>query len=213
MSDAPGTADAVVPLRDADEAPAAALLARAFAADPIFRWVEPDDGARLAFLGEFMGALVRRSRRLAVALASAPELCAVSLWKTPELRELSAEQLAMTGLDRIADWLAPAAYARFEAVFDPVERALADDSPEPVWYLGVLGVAPERQGRGWGSRLMRPILERADRERRAVTLETAQPRNLPLYLRHGFAIARELAPPAPGGPVVWTMKRPARGAG
>ena len=73
--------------------------------------------------------------------------------------------------------------------------------------------APERQGRGWGSRLMRPILERADRERRAVTLETAQPRNLPLYVRHGFAVTRELPPPAPGGPTVWTMKRPPRREG
>jgi ribosomal protein S18 acetylase RimI-like enzyme len=195
---------------DADEAPVAALLALAFDADPIFRWVEPDHAARRAFLGEFMAALVRRSLRLgelAVGLVAAPGREGASLWKTPALRELSPDQLARTGLDRIADRLSPRAQARFEAVFDPVEAALAADSPEPVWYLGVLGVAPEHQGRGWGGRLMRPILDRADRDGRAVTLETSQPRNLPLYERHGFRIRRELPPPAPGGPVVWTMKR------
>lgn len=41
------------------------------------------------------------------------------------------------------------------------------------------------------------------------TLETPQPRNLPLCRRHGFEISRELPPPSPGGPVVGTMKPPA----
>ena len=39
-----------------------------------------------------------------------------------------------------------------------------------------------------------------------MTLETAQPRNLPLYARHGFAVTRELAPPSPGGPVVTSLE-------
>ena len=82
--------------------------------------------------------------------------------------------------------------------------------PGPRWYLGVLGVAPERQGQGLGTRLMQPVLERADREGLPVTLETGQPRNLPIYRRHGFEVLRELPPPEPGGPPVWTMRRPPR---
>ena len=33
---------------------------------------------------------------------------------------------------------------------------------EPHWYLAVLGVDPDRQGRGFGSHLMQPVLERCD---------------------------------------------------
>lgn len=198
----------IVELGAEQEAAAGELAARAFQDDDLFEWVEPDPAQRAAFLVPFMTALVRRSRRLAVALATAPALEGVSLWKGPDLRELSPEQLAMTGLDRIPEWLDAAALARFDAVFDPIEAALADDVPEPCWYLGVLAVEPGRQGRGLGSRLMEPILARADREGHAVTLETAKARNLPLYRRHGFEVLRELEPPAPGGPTVWTMRRP-----
>lgn len=199
---------AVVDVAPSDEPEVGRLLARAFADDPIFVFVEPARAPRLEFLERFMAALTLRSRLYATALRTAPELAGVSLWKGPDLREMTPEQLAETGLDRIDDWLTAAAAARFESLFDAVEATLDADVPGPRWYLGVLGVVPERQGRGLGSRLLQPILEQADRDCLPVTLETAQPRNLPLYQRHGFRILRELPPVAPGAPVVWTMRRP-----
>lgn len=197
----------VVRMRDHQELAIADVLAPAFLEDPIFVHVVADPQARLAFLHRFMAALVRRSHRLAVALTTAPEVVGASLWKGPDLRRLSAEQEAMTGLDRLAYWLDPAALARFDQVFDAVDRTLEQDVPEPCWYLGVLAISPGWQGRGWGSRLMAPILARADGEGLPVTLETSQPRNLPLYQRHGFTIVRELGPTETGGPLVWTMRR------
>ena len=73
-SGAQGAAEelAVVPLGEEQEEPVAALLAAAFLGDPIFVHVVPDEAARAVFLGRFMGALVRRSRRLSVALTTAP---------------------------------------------------------------------------------------------------------------------------------------------
>ena len=201
---------AVSRLADGREEEVGRMLARSFAADPIFAFVEPDAAARVAFLEEFMAALTRRSHRLATAYVTVPALAGVSLWKTPELRHLSPEQLGMTGLDRVGDWLSPEAVARFGRIFEAIDDALERSSPEPVWYLGVLGVDPAWQGKGLGSRLMQPILGRADAESLPVTLETGQPRNLPLYARHGFEVTAELPPVAPGAPAVWTMKRPAR---
>jgi GNAT superfamily N-acetyltransferase len=210
MTVPPAAAIEVVRLRDDQEEACAALAARAFFDDPIFVWIEPDAAARRHLLATMFLALTRRSHRLAVALTTAPSMLGASLWKSPELRRLSPEQLAMTGLDRLADSLSPATRDRFAAAFEPAGAALEELSPEPVWYLGVLAVEPGHQGKGIGSSLMRPLLERADRERLPVTLETGQPKNLPLYRRHGFEVSRELPPPAPGGPVIWTMKRPAR---
>lgn len=200
----------VEPLRSAQEREVARLLARAFADDPIFVHVLPEVGERVRFLERFMAALARRSRMFSVAWTTAPEAVGVSLWKGPELGAMTAAQLEACGLARIPEWLSPDALARFDRLFDAVDASLEEDAPGPRWYLGVLGVAPEWQGRGLGSRLAAPGLERADREGLPVTLETSEPRNLPLYRRLGFEILRELGPDATGGPIVWTLRRPPR---
>jgi hypothetical protein len=56
---------------------------------------------------------------------------------------------------------------------------------------------------------MRPILERADRERLPVTLETTNPPNVDLYRHFGFEpLATEPLPP--NGPPFWIMRRSPR---
>lgn len=198
------------PLRSAQEGEVARFLSRAFADDPIFVHVLPGLGERARFLERFMAALARRSRMFSVAWTTAPEPVGVSLWKGPELGAMTDAQLEACGLARIPEWLSPDALARFDRLFDAVEGSLEADEPGPRWYLGVLGVAPGWQGRGLGTRLAAPGLERADRDGLPTTLETAQPRNLPLYRRLGFDVLREIGPAATGGPTVWTMRRPPR---
>ncbi len=53
---------------------------------------------------------------------------------------------------------------------------------------------------------MRPVLAQADADGLLCYLETANPRNLPLYQRHGFQVVAEVDLPK-GGPCIWTMKR------
>jgi ribosomal protein S18 acetylase RimI-like enzyme len=69
------------------------------------------------------------------------------------------------------------------AVFEQMERY---HPQEPCWYLPLIGVDPAHQGRGHGSALLRHALERVDRERLPAYLESSNPRNIPLYERHGF---------------------------
>jgi len=76
---------------------------------------------------------------------------------------------------------------------------------ERHYYLPVIGIRPEWQGRGFGSALLRPILERCDREVTPAYLETANPANLGLYERHGFAVRERLD--LRDGLRVWTMLR------
>jgi len=77
---------------------------------------------------------------------------------------------------------------------------------KPHWYLAVLGVDPDRQGRGFGSHLMRPVLERCDADGVPAYLETDTEKNVQLYSRHGFAVTEEFNLPD-GGPPIWLMWR------
>ena len=60
--------------------------------------------------------------------------------------------------------------------------------PDPHWYLMALGVDPEFHGRGFGSELVRAGIERADRDRVAIYLETETDENVGFYERLGFDV-------------------------
>jgi ribosomal protein S18 acetylase RimI-like enzyme len=95
---------------------------------------------------------------------------------------------------------------RWGEVFD----LLAQHHPEaPHWYLGTLGVDPERQRRGIGDALLRAWLERVDRRPAPAYLETDLARNLRFYARAGF---EEVGRLEVFGASVWRMQRPAAAA-
>jgi ribosomal protein S18 acetylase RimI-like enzyme len=74
-------------------------------------------------------------------------------------------------------------------VFEQMERY---HPKEPHWYLPLIGVDPACQGQGHGSTLMRHAVDRCDREGLPAYLESSNPRNISLYLRHGFEIMGEI---------------------
>ena len=59
---------------------------------------------------------------------------------------------------------------------------------EPHWYLPIIGVDPAHHGKGLGSALMRHALARCDADHLPAYLESSNPKNIPLYQRHGFEI-------------------------
>jgi predicted N-acetyltransferase YhbS len=66
-------------------------------------------------------------------------------------------------------------------------------------------VAPDCQGRGIGSALIQFGLDRARTDETPVFLETASPRNVPLYERLEFRVVEDSDAPG-GGPHVWFMR-------
>jgi ribosomal protein S18 acetylase RimI-like enzyme len=59
---------------------------------------------------------------------------------------------------------------------------------EPHWYLPLIGVDPFHQGQGFGSALMKHALIACDRDGTLAYLESSNPKNIPLYERHGFEV-------------------------
>jgi GNAT superfamily N-acetyltransferase len=77
------------------------------------------------------------------------------------------------------------------------------------WYLFTFGTAPERQGKGVGSALLRSMLSHVDLEGQPAYLESSKERNVPLYARFGFEVIAVL-PPTWGSPALWRMWREPR---
>ena len=64
------------------------------------------------------------------------------------------------------------------------------------YYLAAIGLDPSQQGRGLGSALMQPMLDRMDAEGIPAYLEASSTRSRALYERHGFVTTGEIELPA-----------------
>ena len=76
----------------------------------------------------------------------------------------------------------------WQAWLDEVEQ---HHPQTPHYYLEYLGVEPALQGQGLGSHLLSELTRRADAAHVGCYLETATPRNLPLYQRFGFQVTAQ----------------------
>jgi ribosomal protein S18 acetylase RimI-like enzyme len=61
-------------------------------------------------------------------------------------------------------------------------------TPFKHWYLQTIGVAPQFQGQGYASKLIRPMLTRIDKEGLPCYLDTLDEHNAQLYEHLGFRI-------------------------
>ena len=75
----------------------------------------------------------------------------------------------------------------------------------------MLGTEPSAQGRGIGSALMAPMIERCEAEGLPAYLESSKESNLAFYHRQGFEVTREFPVHGGRGPSMWFMWRNAPG--
>ncbi len=169
------------------------MLGRAFRDDPIACAVLKDLAPHIRLKRLTIGfsvtlrTCVNRSWPLALNLDG--RIAAVALIHPPGAYPLPwATQLR--NVIRIVSATGVYGLGRWRTWLQAIER---QHPPEPHLYLELLGVEPALQGRGLGSSLLAALTERADREGLACFLETANPRNLPLYRGFDFEVVGEEA--------------------
>jgi ribosomal protein S18 acetylase RimI-like enzyme len=159
------------------------VLAEAFFEDPVLSWLMPNDRTRRAQLRRYFGIELRHytlprgfawtTDDLAGAALSLPPRA----WRAPTRVTLLEGSAFLTHLPRAARLGAAMEWRHLRG---------------PHYYVRDVGVLPNMQGRGLGSALMRPTLDRCDREGLPAYLEASSERNTALYERLGFRVTREL---------------------
>lgn len=205
----PAAGSAVTALEGAAVPSAAAVLARAFEHDPMFRYIFPSSATRNRSLQRFFRPGLRYGVAYGVVHTTS-SLAGTALWLTPEHPDLTLRGMLRSGMLLLPLTLGVAAFRRFVAFVSYGEAIHKRSIHEPHWYLLNLGVDPDYQGRGIGSALLQPVLARADARQQPCYLETNTEPNLRFYRRHGFEVAHHGRVPN-GGPEFWSMIRPAHG--
>jgi GNAT superfamily N-acetyltransferase len=179
----------------------AAVLAGAFYDDPPMTWVVNDDRRRRKLLEGSFGLYLRKLWLKQDACYTTDSVVGAAVWELPG-------QWKVGGLDQLR--LLPS-MARINGRLLPrILRAIAvlesNHPVEPHYYLPLVGVELEWRGRGLGTALMRPIVDRCDEEKVPAYLEATSPRNRALYERHGFEVTEQFSL-GPGSPPLWRMWR------
>jgi GNAT superfamily N-acetyltransferase len=179
----------------------AAILARAFYDDPVMRWVVVDEERRGELLERSFGVYLRKLWFKQDECYTTDSSVGAIVWERPGQWKVGIidQFRLLPSMARINGRLLP----RILRVLAAME---ADHPVEPHYYLPFVGVEPEWQGRGLGSALMRPVLDRCDGDGVPAYLEASSPRNRALYERLGFQVTHEFRV-GPGSPPLWRMWR------
>ena len=180
----------------------AQTLANAFYDDPAISWMVPDDDRRRrvgpygfkAWLEKIYlpkGNVYTDADRKAAALWAPPGKWKMSVGVQVRLAPAMVRIVGLKRLPLIMKGLAM------------MDKHHPDDRPH--WYLAVLGTDPEYQGKGLGSAVMKPVLDRCDEDGLGAYLESSKEANIPFYRRHGFEVTGEVQ--LPEGPPLWPMWR------
>jgi len=169
----------------------ALVLGRAFAEYELLRYYFQDETQRQAVADSFGFISLSIALKYGEVYASSQKLEGVAAWLPPGKAFFGGWQIirsvplpvlfrfARQGASRLR------AYGRY---IDNVHRKLV---PYPHWYLQIIGVDPAYQGQRFSSRLLKPVLERIDREGMPCYLETNTDKNVTIYRRFGFEVVSE----------------------
>lgn len=167
-----------VRLTESEIEPAAGTLARAFYDYPLFSYVFPDASERRSGLPLLLQSAVHYGVLNGEVYATSRNLEGVAVWMPPDhtSRSSPAPEVSKDALDRMAHF------------WSQVHAVSKRHVPSVHWFLMIIGVVPELQGRGCASVLLAPMLARIGRQHMPCYLDTEVEKNVAIYNRYGFRV-------------------------
>jgi ribosomal protein S18 acetylase RimI-like enzyme len=193
----------------ADLERAVEVQSRAFASDPLWVYLVPDEKQRWKDLRRLFVPTFRLGILSQQAYGVGDPLEGVAVWNLP------GEKTPLSAILRAGFWrvlLSPGTIAQFRKaipIFSQFERMQKQFALDTYYYLSTISVHPDVQGKGVASRLIRPFLAKADAEGIGAYTETMTPENVGLYEHYGYRVME--AYQVPGTDLcIWSFYRAPR---
>lgn len=197
-------------LSKAQVGPAAEMLARSFLQDPKMISFVPDTGKTLALSRHILEFELRYGIMYGEAYATSPSLEGVAVWLPSEKAEISFWRALRAGAFRLRGTVGKEIMNNILSFSDYIDGLHRQHVPGSHWYLFFIGVDPAYQGKGFASRLIRPMLSRLDQEKKSCYLVTQNEQNVALYEHYGFAVVDHSTIPGTGVGHWEMFREPAR---
>lgn len=171
--------------------PAALTAARAFKNDPETVYLISDVNKRENIQYTFRYFLQVAILGNEEAYVTSPHCEGVALWARSDQKLSFRAALRVNPLPALrCGWRFISNQLEANRIAQDIKKKYA---PPKYMYLALLGVEPVHQGKGFASRLLRPMLARLDRENLPAYLETQNTKNVKMYEHFGFKPVYDVA--------------------
>jgi ribosomal protein S18 acetylase RimI-like enzyme len=185
------------------------VQARAFQNDPLWRYLLPDINARQVVLESFFKVFLKFSIANFKAYGVSKPVDGVAVWSSPNQEGMSLSGVFGTDLLKLVSSRMFFSFFKAYRVFSRFEKMHRKCAPQPHYYLEAIAVIPESQSKGFASRLIRPLLEKAEKEMVGAYTETVTASNVGLYEHFGFQCVEEVKMPNTDL-TLWALYRPSQ---
>jgi len=185
----------LVQKKDIDKA--ASVLTKAFHEDPLIKLIYPNQEERKQFTPTLWKFMTKDGVRYGEVYAPSDKIEGIAKWLPPSKESLGIWRTIVSGGLKMGVSLAKQkdkrtlSPRRIAQITDEIAKIHKELVKEPHWYLANIGIGPEYQGKGFGSKLIKPMLERIEKEGYPVFLETNFEGNVGLYEHLGFEVIDE----------------------
>jgi len=180
---------------------AVTVLANAFSEDSMWKKIFNDEDKNL-ILTEVM---VRFCLKYGNVLATSDNLEGV-MAIAPHDKEMTTLRVILSGSFFLSMKISKEA-KNMQVLSNAVEEAKKSLNLGLYIHLLIMGVSEEFQGKGFGGKLLRALIEKAETERTPIYLETQKEDNITFYEKYGFSVKKKIILPEPLNLPMWLMLR------
>jgi ribosomal protein S18 acetylase RimI-like enzyme len=188
--------------------PAALMLTRVFKDDPMTdMFPDPEERrVKTPYVHEFF---LRYYLPYGCSFISSPRLEGIAIWRHSNINPgISFWRMLTSGAIWPAMKIGRKALRKMQAFDQYVERKRKKLAPAKHWYLAVLAVDPQYQGKGYGSKLLNEMLSSIDKEGLPCYVETEGEKNVSMYQHFGFQVVDEFTVPNTTDKLVAMLREP-----
>jgi len=175
-------------LTKAQVKPAAEVLSRAFQNYPLLQYYFPDELERKKIASYFVSVAVFSGIRYGEIYATSPNLEGVAIWIPSDNYPVTIRKLVISVPLSIIFGFARYGGGRMRQLGEYIDAVHQRLAPLRHWFLQIIGVDPQFQGKGYAGKLLKPMLSRIDEEGLSCYLETLDEHNVSFYEHFDFVV-------------------------
>jgi len=143
------------------------------------------------------------------AFITSPNLEGIAVWvHSSKWKRKSFWRIITSGAIWLTMKIGIKALRKLQALDKRMENKHKELVPNEHWYLAVLAVDPQHQGKGYASRLLNEMLSKIDEDGLPCYLETDGDKNVSMYQRFGFKVLDEFVLPETKDKMVAMLRKP-----